>query len=358
MEQLARQKTFISQTLRTALEAMEHDSIQKSAWQKDGSTRIHDYATRGKMIRGALVDLGFRLYCPDPERHAATLADIHRTGAAMELFQSMLLMHDDVMDQDELRRGKPAIHVQYRSLAQEQGCRQPGHLGESMAICLGDVCAFQAFELLSAGALEPACTVALVRLFSRELSYVGYAQMEDVYNSCAPDAPPSQSIIQVYRFKTGRYTFSLPLMAGSLIAGAGEAARQDLARLGELLGIMFQIRDDHIGLFGNPDQTGKPRGADIREDKKTLHRAYLTEAMDISDQELFSRTFGCPHCIDSDLDQILDLFERRGVTGRIEAEMELYAREARQIIAALGHRNPEAHAELEALLVYNQERRA
>ncbi len=232
--------------------------------------KLVDYTSDGKMIRGALVLLGGGLYGRKPD------LVLMRAAAALELTQSFLLIHDDIMDQDDLRRGKPSIHAAYRDASGLSG-PSAARLGAAMGICTGDVAAMLALSAANGAAAEAGVPQLGVR-FAREIASVGLAQMDDVRFGLTSADPDEAEIERVYRFKTGRYTFSLPLLFGAGVAGADEAAIEALASAGEELGIGFQLRDDEIGAFGDSEETGKPSGADLRENKKTiLRRMILTE---------------------------------------------------------------------------------
>ena len=248
----------------------------------DSARRLDEFSARGKMIRGCLVRLGFELgggksVPPEAEESVA------RAGAAMELFQSGLLVHDDIMDRDRTRRGAPTLHVGYEADLARGLYGDPAHNGSSLGICAGDLAYFSAFHVL-AGLEVPADVARQVcQTAARELALVGVAQMQDVANGAvrhesinpfreATASPDEQAILLLYRYKTGRYTFSLPLSIGATLAGADLQTKASLEEAGEALGILFQLKDDELGLFADEDELGKPVGADIREDKKTLFR--------------------------------------------------------------------------------------
>jgi len=356
IEKLAAQKVHFEKYLHNYFTLLKNDSISDSPWKEDGYKRLEDYASRGKMIRGALVCLGIDLFVPSSFSKPGLMQQAYHLGSVIELFQTMLLIHDDVMDQDDLRRGKPSVHAQYRKIAAERACANPNRLGESLGICLGDVAVFNAYELLSALDCSDSVLRRLLRLYSRELSYVGFAQMDDVFNSGAKEDPELSSILQVYRFKTGRYTFSLPLVSGALLAGKAEDDLKPLVRVGELLGIIFQIRDDHINLFGDPALTGKPAGSDIRENKRTLHRNYLFQMTDISQVQKLGKVFGNAEAQEAELVFVLDEMQRIGVPARIENELERYKEEIVRQLDEIKDLLPEGRDLLEALLRYNLER--
>ena len=240
-------RDYLNRFFDDRLSRVESGSIAVAGeFDADVLRRLKEYVVRGKLLRGALVFLGYeaaegpRLASPDGEAERRCLA----AAAAMELTQSFLLIHDDIMDKDEVRRGVPSLHRQYREFSQERGVEDAEHLGVSLGICVGDVGVFLAMELLAQA--DP----SLLSTYARELNLVGLAQMDDVYFGQAPEEPAVDRIVQVYRFKTGRYTFSLPLVLGAALGGADQGTQEALARFGEELGVVFQIKDDEIGLFG------------------------------------------------------------------------------------------------------------
>ena len=251
----------------------------------DSARRLDEFSARGKMIRGCLVRLGYelgggRIVPPGAEQSVA------RAGAAMELFQSGLLVHDDIMDRDRTRRGAPTLHVSYEDDLARGLYGDPAHNGSSLGICVGDLSYFSAFSILASLAVPGEVARQVCLTAARELALVGVAQMQDVANGAvkrgsinpfrdAPASPNEESILLLYRYKTGRYTFSLPLSIGAALAESSPHAITSLEEAGEALGILFQLKDDELGLFAGQDELGKPVGADIREDKKTLFRQRL-----------------------------------------------------------------------------------
>lgn len=166
------------------------------------------FVTAGKTIRGCLVLYSYLLF-------KKTVHDrVLNAAAAMELIHSGFLIHDDIMDNDSIRRGMKAIHVQY---------------DVPQAICIGDLLFF-----LGYGLLDP----RVIPFTSRELAGVAIGQMRDIRKEA--------DILTTYKYKTARYTFSLPFMIGATLAGAPKPFVSKLEKLGESLGLLFQIRDDEL----------------------------------------------------------------------------------------------------------------
>ena len=276
---------------------------------------IFEYASRGKMLRGALVYLGAALFgAPDAK-------GVAETAAAMEFFQAGLLIHDDIMDRDERRRGGLAIHALYEGEARGASASDPGHLGASLAICAGDVCFFEALRSLSAAAVSGPQATSLLSLSGGELSVVGLAQMVDCRFGDLPREPSEGEILAMYRGKTARYSFSLPLAAGAALAGRDDA-REAIFAIGDLAGLAFQLRDDEIGLFGDTERTGKVVGSDIRENKKTLWRARLLSRAGAEEKRRLLSLYGNPRLEAIDVEHVRHLTVALGVRSEISSWLE------------------------------------
>ena len=305
------------------------------------SSRLSAYAGAGKLLRGALVSLGHWLIAPDHEVPHSCV----RAGTAMELLQSFFLIHDDIMDRDRLRRGLPAMHVQYES------DRADAHYGTSMAICVGDIAAFLACDAIAGIAVAPELRARLVQQFVQEVLSVGAAQMLDVHHGGMDDVPTA-AIELVYTYKTGRYTFSMPLGLGARIAGADARTVAELGRFGELVGQVFQVRDDYLGIFGSADR-GKPVGGDIRENKKTLFRSLLLQRLAPDDP--LRDLFGAARLSDDDIERLRAAFHEHGVVQAVEERLDRLDRQSEAIIAELGLASRAGDA-LRMVLAYNRTR--
>lgn len=241
-----------------------------------------EYTSRGKNIRGGLVVHCWLLATGrDPGEPGDPVPDVPATvlrlAAAMELLQSFLLIHDDVMDRDDERRGKPAMHVLLGQAFERPLWKgtDTGHLGNALAICAGDIAQFWTLRLFRLAIAGSAVEGRLTGLLNDELLRVGLAQFHDVLWSAETAVPEHSQILELYENKTGRYTFALPILAACTLAGLSEDRLAVLSRVANLAGQIFQIRDDEINLWGDPVKTGKPAGSDLREGKKTLALSLL-----------------------------------------------------------------------------------
>jgi len=268
-----------------------------------------EYALSGKMIRGGLVYLGYELTGKE------TPASLVYVASAIELLQSALLIHDDIMDQDELRRGKPTVHITFATKARTVQEKANLQLGTSLAICVGDIAFFLAGRLLGQADLPLAKLKELLALLNKELVWVGLAQMEDVYLSLQAFGPglSEADILNLYRYKTGRYSFSLPLSCGALLAGLASDEIGLLESLGEDLGLIFQLKDDELGLFSSEEDLGKPIGSDLRQGKKTLLLVKLWPTLSESERKEVLLILKNPSQNQAQLEFIRQLLREKGI---------------------------------------------
>ncbi|SIP98167.1 geranylgeranyl diphosphate synthase, type I [Alkalispirochaeta americana] len=322
-------------------------------WGEDLRCRLRDFTLRGKLLRGALVPFTFRLFSREDPLPSACL----QAGVAMELLQAFLLIHDDIMDQDKTRRGAPAVHAQYEEhlfgKRPEVLSTEGEHYGVAQGICAGDVAAFLAMQIISGLEVIPETRVELVSMISREIVAVGLAQMQDVHHGAVSQAEP-EKILEVYTGKTGRYTFSLPMMIGARLAGQPDRVVQLLQRFGESQGRIFQIRDDQLGIFGDSQLIGKPLGSDIRENKKTLFREELFRRLP-QDHPLRDY-FGSDQIGPEEVEKVRQALHEEGVMDVVEEQVARDREESLEIVERLSLSagfSAEGREALEGLVSYN-----
>jgi geranylgeranyl diphosphate synthase type I len=277
---------------------------------------VRDLTLRGgKRLRPALLFAGYRGIDPRAPRAVAI-----RAGAAFELLQTYLLVHDDWMDQDDVRRGGPAVHV---ALARHLGSRRAG---DAAAVLAGDYAAALALEMLAlTGA--PAERIALsLTLFAQVQQDVTSGQQIDLV------ARP-RDIERMYDLKSGSYTVRGPVLIGAVLAGATTEALIALAHFAQPLGVAFQMRDDLLGTFGDPGKTGKPAGSDVRSGKRTALFAEALARATPADRRTLRSTVGRVGATDRAVRAVVDIFERSGARAAVEQRTRELAREARAALA-------------------------
>jgi geranylgeranyl diphosphate synthase type I len=189
--------------------------------------------------------------------------------AALELVQASALIHDDVMDGSETRRGEPAVHRRFAGLhAQERWRGDADGFGTAAAILLGDLCLVWSDEMLHASGLDPQTLARARPVFDDMRTEVTIGQYLDVQTQATGDTSTARASL-VARFKSAKYTIERPLLLGAAIAGAAPELNKAYEGFGLPLGEAFQLRDDVLGVFGDPAVTGKPAGDDLREGKRT-----------------------------------------------------------------------------------------
>lgn len=278
----------------------------------------------GKRMRAALVVVGYEASTAwDGARSSAhDTARLEACGRAMlavELLQVYLLIHDDWMDDDDVRRGGPAVHV---ALRERLGTKQKG---DTAAILAGDLACAYAQDALLETPLPPDRVLAAARAFAGIQAEVVTGQLAEMSTEA--------SVELVHALKTASYTVTGPLAMGAALAGASEARVAQLASYGRPLGVAFQLRDDLLGTFGDPSATGKPIGNDIREGKRT---ALVTELRrDAASEALLARVLGRKNASSADVADVVRAMETTGARARVEARVAELLAEARGALEVL-----------------------
>ncbi|HZC26048.1 MAG TPA: polyprenyl synthetase family protein [Actinopolymorphaceae bacterium] len=191
-------------------------------------------------------------------------------GAALELLHAGALVHDDVMDESDLRRGEPTLHRQLAAVHVARRWRgSPFHFGISAAIVAGDLCLVWADQMLRSSGISPERLHRAGAVFDSMRSETMRGQYLDL-TSQASGVLDVDEALRVARAKTAASTVAGPLQFGGVLAGAGRPLLDRYARYGLALGVAFQLQDDLLGAFGDEDVTGKPSGDDLRDGKCTV----------------------------------------------------------------------------------------
>ena len=217
---------------------------------------LKDYTLRGgKRIRAAMLYYGYACF-KEPNN------ELIKTSMAMELVQSYLLIHDDIIDNDDLRRGKDTVHVSYKKLYTEK------NIGKSLAILLGDIACCLANEILAESNFNDELKNKAINEMNKVIRKVNYGQILDVLGEIKDFN--EGDVLFLYKLKSATYTIEGPLHIGATLAGANEEDLRQLSRYAIPLGLAFQIRDDINGTFGDEKKTGKSSDSDIKQGKRTL----------------------------------------------------------------------------------------
>ncbi len=244
----------------------------------------------GKRMRGYLAVVGWTLATgtPPPAAPPGPRDDdpLDALAAALELYQASALVHDDVIDHADTRRGRPTTHVALAAYHRARGwAGSPDGFGTAGAILAGDVLLSAADHALARACahLPPASAAAVMERFTAMHAEVAVGQYLDVRAEQAPLDPAEASsasasaALEVARLKSARYSVVHPAALGALAGGGGAALVRAVEEVLEPWGLAFQLRDDDLGVFGDPAVTGKPAGDDLREGKRTVLLALAWE---------------------------------------------------------------------------------
>ncbi|WP_166848415.1 polyprenyl synthetase family protein [Isoptericola sp. BMS4] len=292
----------------------------------------------GKRLRAAFCYWSYRAHggpADGPGREAAV-----RAGAALELFQAAALLHDDVMDASDTRRGLPTAHRAFEARHAEAGWSgDAARFGTAAAILLGDLCLVACQrEMAAAVAGLPADRAAAARaLFDAMQTEVVVGQYLDVLVQAEPwgvdPAGDEARARTVLRAKSARYSVERPLVLGAVLAGAHDGGAA-VAAAGLPLGEAFQLRDDVLGVFGDPDVTGKPAGDDLREGKRTVLVARTMAGAGPDDRALLAARLGDPGLDEDAVRRLREVITASGALPGVEELIAALTAEALDALAA------------------------
>ncbi|MGC5616297.1 polyprenyl synthetase family protein [Georgenia sp. Z1491] len=332
--------------VRAAVDDATRTGFESAIEQLDGlADRLDDLASPGRALlaggkrsRALLAYAGHR--AAGGARDVAAPDPIVQAGAALELFQLAALVHDDVMDDADVRRGRPAAHVAIRATHRAQGLDgDPESFGVAGAILLGDLLLAASSKVMD-GARASVATdagAAARHVYDHMCAEVAAGQYLDVRAAATPlrtdpDGALDRSLT-VLRHKSARYSVEHPLVVGASLAGAGSETVAGLRAVGEPLGEAFQLRDDELGVFGDPLVTGKPAGDDLREGKRTALLALTWSAAGPTDQAVLEELVGDPALDAAGVDRLREIIT---ATGARDAHERLIDERERATRAALG----------------------
>ena len=275
----------------------------------------------GKRFRAAFCYWGYRAV-----REPVDEAALVRACAALELLHASALVHDDYMDASDTRRGRPATHRTFEAEHRSAGWRgNPEQYGAAAAILLGDLLLAWSDELLRRCGLPAEDVARALHVFDLCRSEVIAGQFLDV-SVQARGRADVDTAMTVLRFKSAKYSIQRPLHIGAALAGADDPTMAVLGGFGLPLGEAFQLRDDLLGVFGDPEVTGKPAGDDLVEGKRTVLVALALDAAGRDDAALLDSLLGTRLSV-ADVDRLREVIDTSGAHAQVE-----------EVIAALADR--------------------
>lgn len=232
--------------------------------------RLKKNTTGGKRFRPQMVLTAYTALGGTDLESAA------HVGASFELLHTALIVHDDVIDRDFVRRGIPNVSGSYRDIAQTAGLSIPTaeHRGMGVAVVAGDLALSGAFRLMDRTHADTETRDRLLALLDDAIFASAAGELIDIDFSLYTGVPTVDEIVHMERLKTAVYSFEAPLQAGAILAGATPEVVSALGEFGRNIGISYQVVDDLLGVFGTEESTGKTTIGDLREGKRTAIIAF------------------------------------------------------------------------------------
>lgn len=302
-----------------ALRPVMDDVIQQAVTSSQGGKRLR------ALLSLDAFDVLTEQHHVDSSRNA--MIDL---ACAIEVFQTAALVHDDIIDESDLRRGKPSAH---RAL---EYAVHNASIGRGLGLMLGDILATACIEIARRAAKQLSNSDAIIESFLTMQREVEIGQVLDLGVEMTPLSNPQalvQASLNVFRWKTASYTTIAPLLFALMAAGVDpQDARREALAVGEPLGLAFQLADDLLDVIGSSRNTGKPVGGDIREGKRTVLLADALNAASVSDRDELRAMFEAEHRDEAQVDRAIALFERTGAIDRSRTRISTLWSQSRQAI--------------------------
>lgn len=268
--------------------------------------------TGGKRLRPAFCYWGWRATgAPDSDA-------IVQAAASLELLQASALIHDDVMDGSDTRRGLPSVHRQFEAAHSDNDwAGDAAGFGSSAAILVGDLCLSWADYLLLTAKLPADRIRAAMDVYDVMRTELMGGQYLDVLAGAAGGLDVEQAR-EVIRYKSAKYTIERPLHLGVTLAGGSEHLHAVFTAYGLPLGEAFQLRDDLLGVFGDPRATGKPAGDDLREGKQTVLVLLARDRMSPAELSRFDHLFGRADLTGEQVEELREMITACGAAHEVE----------------------------------------
>lgn len=304
--------------------AAKIDKRYAHLWQEIGTYLLNG----GKRVRPQLVLWAYEAY------GGKNREELIRVGAAWELLHACLLIHDDIIDRDFIRHGKPNIAGTYQSIYGELTQSDISHYALSAALISGDLLLMGAYELVAQASINGKDTLIAQEYLNKALFTVAGGELIDTDAVLYPvlESQP----LSVATHKTASYSLQLPLQCGAALAGAPETELEKLSEIGLHAGIAYQLQDDLLGTFGNSESTGKPNRSDIKEKKRTFMIIEALRSLEGSERSTLENLLSPDHVVsDEEAEKIVELILRTDARAKTEEIIEKESSAAIAIIEQL-----------------------
>lgn len=307
---------------------------------------IKDFTLRkGKRIRPLLLILSYLGYSPKNKKPSPTL---YNASTCMEFLHNFMLIHDDIIDESNLRRGKPTLHKLLGKAAKTHNQKK---LGYDLSIVAGDIVyalAIDAFLLIDE---DPVRKEQALKHFIKTAAFTAMGEFIDIIHSVEKIQKISETDVFLnYTLKTAKYTFECPLVIGAILAGAAKKDIDRFSRFGIFAGQAFQIQDDILGIFGSQKNIGKSILSDIAEFKKTILVCHAYHKLAPQERKAFMRYFSKTKKSYRDLVAIRKIFIGSGSLHYSLNKIQSLLNSAKGLIEQLHIKNSYRHLIWDSLL--------
>ncbi|MFD9574968.1 polyprenyl synthetase family protein [Streptomyces sp. NPDC059982] len=267
----------------------------------------------GKRLRPLLCVIGWHAV-----QDGGAPAMVIRAAAALEMFHAFALIHDDLMDRSDTRRGRPTVHRALANRHRASGASgDSDHVGANAAILVGDLALAWSDELLHTAGLSPSQLAAVLPVIDTMRTELMYGQYLDLVTTGRLTADVDAAL-RVIRLKTAKYTCERPLHIGALLGGGGPAVLAACTAFALPLGEAFQLRDDLLGAFGSVGATGKSASEDFRDGKPTVLLALALQRADADQQRMLRKLIGNPDLDDDAAACVREILTATGACREVE----------------------------------------
>jgi geranylgeranyl diphosphate synthase type I len=269
---------------------------------------IQEFTLReGKRLRPLLLVLTYKAYSPQDKRIAK---ELFNASTCMEFLHNFMLIHDDIIDRSDLRRGKPTLH---KVLAHTTKSNDPEKLGIDLGIIAGDIVYALAIDAFLSIKEPLDRKERALKYFIQTAAFTAMGEFIDtVFGVKSIDEITEKDVFLNYTLKTARYTFDCPMVTGAILAGAPEKDIKKLSEFGILIGQAFQIQDDIIGIFETEENIGKSILSDLAEEKKTIMVVHAYRTLKGQKRTQFMKIFQKKTKTLKDLEDIKKIFVNTG----------------------------------------------
>lgn len=301
-------------------------------------SEARSFLSGGKRLRAQFLAAAFQatLFDPMPDELPQHVVN---AAAALELFHAAALIHDDVIDHSDTRRGSPAIHRRFESMHVQNSWRSsPADYGVATAILIGDLLQSWADQLFSDAltSVQPDQAKTARNHFNRMRSEVAIGQyldvLEEQLGALMPEAEQLERATRVLVYKSAKYSVEAPLLIGTALAGGSEQQEANIREYGLPVGVAFQLRDDLLGVFGDAEVTGKPAGDDLREGKRTVLVGLTRQHLPTSARHVFDEMLGDPDLTDEQILMMQRTIRDSGAVDAVESMIRGNVERARESV--------------------------